>query len=113
MKKWLYFLFLSTILLCFSISAQEPINKNPDKTGIITALDLAARTIQIDGVDYSLSDQLKVYNIDAFLSNQLVLQVGQKIAYWKKSLSAQPDPKLPKQTIIQIRLTSTIKEVAS
>lgn len=107
MKNWLYFFIVSIALWGFSLVHADS-SKHSGNVGAITAVDLSALKIQIDGKDFILDDHLKVYNAEA-LSSRLILNVGQKVEYWKKekfTQSSQP----PEIIITKIRLINPVQE---
>ena len=51
-------------------------------SGIITAVSIQARTIQLNNKVFTLADPLLTLNPDGHLTSQVQLAAGQKIQYW-------------------------------
>lgn len=73
--------------------------------GVIIALDLQYRTIQINQTTYGLSDNLIVASPDNIILNQQQLAVGQKIEYATKNSELGTNNNYPAQVITRIRFT--------
>jgi hypothetical protein len=86
----------------------------PTSHGIISAVDIQDKTIQIGERTFGIIDGVQVYSKNHELINQLALAPGQQIEF---SLSPQPLDKaknspLPDQVVTTVRILSGFKENA-
>ena len=99
-----------TIFLLLSICALLGASKYT--TGMIFAVDIHAKTIQIGQQTYGIVDGIKVYSQSNQLQSQRALAPNQRVEY---ALAPQPldmkqNPSIPSQVVTDIRILSGFKE---
>ena len=95
-------------------SVAEATKQHASNHGMISAVDIQEKTIQIGEKTYGIIDGVQVYSKDHQLISQLALSPGQQIEY---SVAPQPLDKsnnspLPDQVITTVRILSGFKEDA-